>query len=314
MSRFAFLFLFLITLGLTVGSASARPFWLDAEGRVFTIDSFGRIAIDGASTNWYPTRSPLDLIVTSSGDAVYTDSYGRLCRNGSNLGYSWIRPHTFKVDGDGNIYTVHDWVSDRIQRNGQDTPFEITKGSGFVVDREGHLYYTSARTGTLCIDGADTGKRFDRDDFKVGPDGSLFYVNFMPNNGNQHWLNRFDPTTGAHHFVAWLAQHDAYDFDIRGNLWTAEVGWAIKKNGTATGWRGPSIHLDGAGGVYTRSSDGRILRSGEDTGFVARGVFEVAASGAVVYVADPGNGILFRDGVSLGIQIGSDLAILAAAP
>ncbi|MBI4860487.1 MAG: hypothetical protein HY815_09520 [Candidatus Riflebacteria bacterium] len=304
-----------LIVALTVAQvpALADSFWLDGEGRVFTIDSYGRIAIDGSSTNWYPDRSNLDLVVTRSGDAVYTNSYGRLCRNGSELHYDWIRPHYFRVDQDGNIYTVHDWVGDKIQKNGVDTPYEIAKGSGFVIDPEGRLYYTSASTGNLCIDGQDTGRRFQRDDFKVGA-GGLYYVNHYPNQQHRYWLYRFDVTTGAHQHVAWLATYRAFDLDTRGNLWFADFGWAIKKNGVPTGWRAPTIHLDGACNVYTKNSQDRIFRSGQDTGYVAKGVYEVAANGDVVYVADPSDRELYRNGQALGIHLGSKAPVPPSAP
>ncbi|MBI3891712.1 MAG: hypothetical protein HY303_09310 [Candidatus Wallbacteria bacterium] len=285
----------------TVPALAADGFWLDGQGRVFTIDSYGRIAIDGGSTSWSPDRQNLDLHVAETGDAFYTDSYGRLCRNGSELGYSWIRPHYFKVDGDGDVYTVKDWVTQSIQRNGGDTGYEIQNGSGFVVDREGRLYYTSAKNGNLWISGSDTGHALDRDDFVVSPGGDLYFANHLP--PNRHQLFRYRPGAENSQHVAFLASYRGFAIDRRGNLYVAEQGWRITKNGQDTGWRGPAVHLDGAGNCYFQDQNGRICRNGQPTGYTAQGVMEVAANGDIVYVPDISSGELYKNGRALGIRI-----------
>lgn len=294
----------ILALALAIGALPALAdgdFWLDGQGRVFTIDSYGRIAINGSGTYWYPDRQNLDLQVTAEGDAVYTDSYSRLCRNGSELHYTWIRPHYFKIDSDGDIYTVKDWVSQSIQRNGSDTGYEIEKGSGFVVDTQGRLYYTSEKNGNLWIDNHDTGARFERDDFQVGPDGRLYFVNRLHQNG--FMLFRYTPGAAQAESLGWLSRWDAFAFDARGNLWAAEQGWRITKNGRDTGWRGPNVHLDGAGNCYHQDQTGRIYRNGQPTAFIAEGPMKVAANGDIVYVADADRGELYRNGQALGIRL-----------
>lgn len=292
-----------LALLLATGPAMAQ-YWLDGAGRVYTIDSFGRIAIDRSSTSWRPGTEQLDLQVTEEGDAYYTDSFGRLCRNGSELGQSWLRKHYFKLDRQGNLYTVKDWVTDKILKNGGDTGYEIRKGSGLIAGDSGNVYYTSERTGNFCVNGRDTGHPFDRDDCVEGPDGDLYFVNFHPNQMHNFWLFRYTPSTGQIERVAWLASRQGFAFDARGNLWMAETGWRITKNGIDTGWRGPGVHLDRAGNCYHADNNGRIHRNGIPTGFVTRGSMRVSAGGHIVYVGDSSDRELYRDGRPLGIYVG----------
>ncbi len=295
-----------LTLALTspaTAAVSESNFWLDGNGRVFDISSYGHIRIDGRRTNWRPEQSPLDLLVTRGGDAIYTNSFGKLSRNGVNLRQSFIRERYFKVDGDGNIYTVKDHAGERILRNGSRTRYEIADGSGFAVSPGGRIAYTDRRRGTLHINGRDTGIRFRAQDFHVTDRGDVLFVTHRPRNGQRWLLFHLDTVTGERRLLSTLALRDSWTFDLRGRLWFADGLGRIFRGGRDTGYRSRSFGLDGAGNCYFLGRNWSVWRNGQDLGLRAAGGFKVSEAGNVYHLPRRNDGDLYRDGRSLGLRI-----------
>lgn len=295
----------LLALAALAAAAHAQPeawgppFKVDGQGNVYHIDSFGRIAVNGSSTGWYPERDRGHFEVTRDGDVYYFDSFGRLCRNGAEVGQSWIRKGEFQLDGAGNLYTVKDWVDDEILRNGSETGYEIQKGSPFSVDDAGRVAYFDEATGKLEVDGVEVGEQFMPGMFKLAANGDVYWAQRLQHGTR---LFRWKKSSGQHVFMSDLSRLDHFGFDAAGNLWYTDSALRVFKNGSPTGWRGFGFGLDAAGNLYTAFDD-QIMKNGQPTGWTCRGHYDVAADGDVVHVVDPVRGKIARNGALLSFEV-----------
>lgn len=275
------------------------PFQVDGQGDVYYIDSFGRIAVNGSSTSWYPERDRGRFEVTRAGDVFYFDSFGRLCRNGAEVGQSWIRKGEFQLDGAGNLFTVKEWVDDEILKNGSETGYEIQKDSPFAVDDEGRVAYFDEASGKLEVDGVEVGEQFMPGMFKLAPGGDVYWAQRLQQGTR---LFRWKKSTGQHVFLSDLSRFDHFGFDAQGDLWYTDSALRVFKNGKPTGWRGYGFGLDAAGNLFT-AFDGQIFKNGQATGWTCQGHYAVSAGGDVVHLVDPVRGRIARNGSLLSFEV-----------
>lgn len=273
-------------------------FRLDARGNVYHLDgSFRRIHRNGRSTGYSPDDWHDRFLVTPGGDVVYEDSYGKLRRNGSNLGANFRREGDFAVDDSGAVYWVKDFAGQQIYREGSATGYEIQDGSAFAVTGAGQVQWID-EDGVLRLDDAAAGFSLQPGSFVRGPQGYCYYTVHV--NGARHRLLRLDPDNGQVTFVAILVQRHLLQQAPNGDVWYLDHTGTLHRNGQATSLQAVDFRLDGDGGVY-RLWQGELYKGTRALGYHPQGHWDVSRNGAVVYVGEDDE--VYRNGSSLGFEL-----------
>lgn len=279
--------------------AKANPsFRLDARGNVYHLDpSFGRIHKNGRSTGYSPDDWHDRFLVTPRGDVVYEDSYGKLRRNGANMGANFRREGDFAVDDAGRVYWVKDFTGEEIYRNGSATGYEIRDNSPFAVTPEGLIQWVD-EDGELHLGEDATGLKFRPGSFVRDPAGRYYYLAHV--GGSRFRLLRHDPATGQVRFLGILVRRHLLARSATGDVWHLSHTGHLHRNGKNTQLLATDFRLDGQGRVY-RLFQGQIHRGSRPLGYQPHGHWDVSRNGAVVYVGEDGD--VYRNGQSLGFEL-----------
>lgn len=279
--------------------AAGNPsFQLDARGNVYHLDaSFGRIHKNGRSTGYTPDDWHDRFLVTPGGDVVYEDSFGKLRKNGANLGANFRREGQFAADDAGNVYWVKDFAGEEIYRNGYATGYEIQDGSPFAVSPEGVVQWVD-EDGVMHLDDQPAGVSLRPGSFLRDPAGRYYYMVHV--NGSRFRLLRLDPESGQVEFLAILVRRHFLRRSADGDVWHLDHTGTLHRNGQATSLKAVDFRLDGQGRVY-RLWQNQLHRGTQPLGYQPRGHWDVSRGGAVVYVGEYRD--VYRNGQNLGFEL-----------
>jgi hypothetical protein len=174
-----------VVLGTPV-EGNNPSFRLDARGNVYHLDSsWGRIYKNGRNTGYSPDDWHDRFVVTPGGAVVYEDSYGKLRKNGSNLGANFRREGQFATDDAGSVYWVKDFAGEEVYKDGYATGYEIRDNSPFSVSPEGVVEWIDD-DGILHLNDESTGRKLRPGSFVRDPSGRFYFLAHV--NGSRYRL------------------------------------------------------------------------------------------------------------------------------